>query len=123
MLDFRLRQKRRKVLSSNLTILALCILIAIITKEVWDVYQREQLARASLEQARVQQQSVEERKEFLESEIALLHNETGVESKLRERFGIAKPGEKVIMLIDAPATNTPSTNGISIWERIKNWFR
>lgn len=123
MLEFRLRQKRRRLLSSNLTILVLCIVIIILGKEVWDVYQRERLARESLSQAQVQKESLDKREQFLRSEIDLLENQEGVESELRERYGIAKPGEKVIVLVDAEATTTLRQENTSWWKKIFFWLR
>lgn len=123
MLEFRQRQKRRRVLSSNITILVLCALIVLLGKETWDVYVKEQKAAELLERAQIQQKSLDKRAEFLESEIALLANTSGVESKLRERFGIAKPGEKVIMLVDTEATTSLQETETSFWKKILSWFR
>ncbi|GMU74411.1 MAG: hypothetical protein AMXMBFR44_6080 [Candidatus Campbellbacteria bacterium] len=111
------------MLSSNLTILVLCIVIIILGKEVWDVYQRERLARESLSQAQVQKESLDKREQFLRSEIDLLENQEGVESELRERYGIAKPGEKVIVLVDAEATTTLRQENTSWWKKIFFWLR
>lgn len=123
MLEFRLRQKRRRLLSSNLTIAALCIVILILGKEVWDVYRRERLAREALSQAQVQKESLEKREEFLRSEIDLLADQEGVEGELRERYGIAKPGEKVIVLVDAEATTTLEQENTGWWKKFFFWLR
>ncbi len=123
MLEFRQRQKRRRMLSSNLTIIALCALALLLGKGTWDVYVKERKATELLEQAQIQQKSLNERSEFLESEIALLQNETGVETKLRERFGIARPGEKVIMLVDTEATTSLQKEDAGFWKKIFSWFR
>ncbi len=122
MLEFRERQKRRRVLSSNITIGVLCIVIAITAKETWDLYAKERHARELLENARVRQESLGEREVFLKSELANLNDEEGVEGELRERFGIAKPGEKVIMLIDEEATTTFEEPDKGWWARLWSWF-
>lgn len=122
MLEFRERQKRRRVLSSNITIGVLCIVIAIAAKETWDLYAKERHARELLENARVRQESLGEREAFLKSELANLGDEEGVEGELRERFGIAKPGEKVIVLIDEEATTTFEEPKKGWWARLWSWF-
>ncbi len=123
MLEFRQRQKRRRVLSSNLTILVLCVLVVLLGKETWDVYVKERKAAELLERVQVQQRNLNERAEFLESEIALLKDAGGVEGKLRERFGIAKPGEKVIVLVDTEATSSLQKTETGFWEKVFSWFR
>jgi cell division protein FtsB len=120
--DFRQRQRTRRLLSSNITIIALCIVIALLGREVWGIYMKEQRARESLLRAQTQYDSLQERSEFLESELALLNNDAGVESKLRERYGIAKPGEKVIMLIDEEGTTTPPEPDSGWWKKLWSWL-
>lgn len=122
MLEFRERQKRRRLLSSNLLIFGLCILVVIVAKETWDLYTKEQHARELLENAEARQESLGEREAFLTSELSSLNDAEGVEGELRERFGIAKPGEKVIMLIDEEATTTFEEPDKGWWARLWSWF-
>lgn len=103
-------------------VVVLTVVVLILGKEVWDVYKRERLARESLELARVQQEDLNRREEFLSSEIELLNDTEGVEGELRQRFGIAKPGEKVIVLVDEEATTTSPPPELSFWKKILSWF-
>ncbi len=121
--DFRTRQRRRKVLSSNITIIVLLVVIGVFSKEVWDIYTKERHARESLNHAAARYADLSERKDFLDAEITMLEDEEGVEWKLRERFGIAKPGERVIVLVDEEATTTVQEHTESFWDTVWGWFR
>jgi len=68
---------------------------------------------------------LEKSKEKLNSEIVKLKTEKGVEESIREKFGLAKEGENMIMVIDdknsAEIQEEPDSG--SFWSIIKGWFK
>lgn len=63
-------------------------------------------------------------KQKLSSEINNLKTDKGVEENIREKFGLAKDGEGMIMIVDdknkPPA---PEDNSAGFFSFIKNWFK
>ncbi len=60
----------------------------------------------------------------LGSDIDELNTEKGVEESIREKFGLAKDGEGLVVVVDdqnKPATQVHQKT--SFWEKIKSWFK
>jgi cell division protein FtsB len=121
--DLHLRENRRRIFFSPITLFILGLLVFAVGRGVWGMYQREKFVDFQLTQALAQKEDLEEREAFLLSEKAKLESPEGFEGELRERFGVAKPGEKVILLIDTESTTSQVKTKDSIWEKIRSWFR
>lgn len=81
-------------------------------------------ARVAVEEARTvetQYRTLEERKHALERKLAELATERGQDAAIRTAFGVARPGEEVIVVVP-PATTAP-TSTLSWWGRLFNWFQ
>ena len=68
---------------------------------------------------------LEKSKEKLNSDIIKLKTEKGIEESIRERFGLAKDGEGMIMVIDDKnqiKTQKEPESGV-FWSVIKSWFK
>ncbi|PIP68733.1 hypothetical protein CO033_03270 [Candidatus Nomurabacteria bacterium CG_4_9_14_0_2_um_filter_32_10] len=67
---------------------------------------------------------LEKSKEEFNSEINKLKTEKGIEESLREKFGVAKEGENMIMVVEDK--NLPvkekEENSSGFWSFIKSWF-
>jgi cell division protein FtsB len=122
MADFRQRQRTRRLLYSKLTIAVLVVLVALSLREVLDIYQKNQKAKEAEAIAREQFAELERRSAFLESELSALQTPEGVEAKLRERFSIARPDEKVALLLADTATATVATGSRSWWQSLWSWI-
>ena len=59
---------------------------------------------------------------MLDTQIARLNTQTGVEEEIRDRFTVAKPGEVIVNVIDN-STGTPnSTVDESLWQKFTGLF-
>lgn len=73
----------------------------------WGMYGKLASASEGASAAMRQLQSLEARRTQIGADIERLSTERGVEGELRERYGLAKPGEGVIQVVenaDAPAS-------------------
>ena len=70
--------------------------------------------------AKWQYQALEERKTMLEANLAALATERGWDAAIRTAFGVARPGEEVIVVVP-PDPKTPTTTP-SWWQQILSWF-
>ena len=126
---FNFREKRifERILYSKAMLGALSILFFFALSAVWGVYEKYHEAKQNKDAARAEQESMAERVRSLESEVALLKTDRGIEKKIREEFGFAKEGEGVILIIpdEARTENLPvqKRNFIGgVWESIQRVF-
>jgi cell division protein FtsB len=67
---------------------------------------------------------LEKQKEKLSSDIAKLKTGEGVEESIREKFGLAREGEGVIVIVeDKNAVEPKKENKGGFWSFFTNWFK
>lgn len=78
----------------------------------------ERLSKSLRELAHLQ-----EREMKLQGEIVRLGTERGQEEEVRSRYEVARPGEKVIIVVDAPTeAQEAAAQSSSWWARVLEWF-
>lgn len=112
----RAKQLRQGILI-GVTLLIACWLLSLILGLIG----KAQIAVDGARDTRWQYQALEERKSMLEANLAALATDRGRDAVIRTTFGVAKPGEEVIVVVP-PATATP-TSTPSWWQRIVDWFK
>ena len=111
----RAKQWRQGILIGILTLIIFWLISLI-----WGLAGKAQVAVTEARNARAQYQELEERKKTLEANLSALATDRGRDAVIRTTFGVARPGEEVIVVV-SPATATPTTTP-SWWQRILNWF-
>jgi len=90
----------------------------------WEVFKKANSARISKNSADVDLIELEARKEYLESSIDNLNTDLGIEQEVRSKFGVAKEGEEVVVIINGiDDEDSSSVQKKSLWTRIKDFFR
>lgn len=87
---------------------------------IWKLASKAELAISQAREANEQYQSLEERKTALEADLSALATPRGQDAAVRTAFGVARPGEEVIVVVP-PATTAP-TSTPSWWQKVLNWF-
>ena len=108
MLDIRERTRLRRFLYAKPTIIALVLVVVLLFRGVWGVYQKSAEAVAKRDKATAELADLAARKKELHEGIARLSTGEGVEAEIRDRFMVAKEGEKVMIIAD-PAANASHT--------------
>lgn len=67
-----------------------------------------------------QYQTLEKRKAKLEANLALLATPRGQDAAIRTAFGVARPGEEVIVVV--PLASSTATSTPSWWEWVMSWL-
>ena len=80
---------------------------------------KAQIAITQANDVRGQYQSLEARKVSLEANLAALATVRGQDSAIRTAFGVARPGEEVIVVVP-PTADVPANP--SWWQKILSWF-
>jgi cell division protein FtsB len=112
----RAKQWRQGVL------IGLLLLIAFgLVSLIWGLAGKAEIAVTEAHNAEQQYKTLEERKTKLEANLAALSSPRGKEAAIRTAFGVARPGEEVIVVVP-PEPVAPTTTR-SWWQRVVDWFK
>jgi len=125
-------QEKRKfktiVYSAWLQAILGIILLALIFPTV-KVYKKSRISADKAEEIKEEMAKLEKRNAELAAEATRLESESGEEGEIRKRFDVAKPGEKILVIVDKTSEDVKingSDNNVGfffrIWQRLKNWF-
>ena len=120
MLDFQPKSYWRRVIHSKVFLLPMAIFTVVLLNGVFGLYNKSRVANQALEMVRLEEERLEERARYLEAAIGELETDRGVEKVIREKFGMVRPGERVINLVEPrDATTAPLTSSKkSFWQRL-----
>lgn len=122
-MKFQDRKKIRRILYSKAIALLLLVLIFLLSKSVFSLYKKNKLTRDSLRESKSELVSLQDRKGVLEREIEKLQTDRGVEAVIRDKFNVAKEGERLITIIEDEKTPTSTDNFSekSFWDSMLFW--
>ncbi len=100
-LDFKERTRIRRFVYAKPTILLILVLSLLSLNGAWGMYQKSKDAIANRDKAVVAEQELFVHEKELRADITKLSSERGQEEEIRNRFMVAKDGEKVIIVSQA----------------------
>lgn len=103
-----------------LIIAGLGVLMFWLVFAVIDIFKKEEIARNTAYEAQDELTALSSRKETLERDIAELETKRGQEAVIRENFGVALPGEEVIIVV--PEQEDSAGNKLPWWRKLFGWF-
>lgn len=124
MREFQERRRIRRFLHSRYAIAVLVILCLLILKGVWSVYGKYQRSQEISARTARELADLQARKKSLSEKTAALETEQGKEREIRTRFGVAKEGEKMIVIVDdeAKANDSSSSAPKGWWAKVWDLF-
>ena len=127
MSEFNKKKHYKKFLYSPITLFVLTLILLVLLKALWGVYQKERMSSEYLAKEQIELEKAGERQKTLEKSVEYLKTDKGVEAEIRSKFRMVKEGEMVAVIIDEdkksvekPAT---TTTPIGFWQSIFNWFK
>jgi len=66
---------------------------------IWGIARKEEIARSTVGETRAELALLEERRQTLDANLTELSTDRGQEASLRQSFGVARPGEDVIIVV------------------------
>ncbi len=123
-MNFKRNKIYRRFAYSPLVVVLLTFVLIFVSKAVWSAYQKFTLASSTLQESQNEYMALTARNEFLNSEISKLETERGQESVLRERYSVAKEGEKMVIIVDDKNSSvTKPVDEVGIWKKFLNLFK
>lgn len=115
MRNFQQKRGFREIIESWPVIIFLSLLLIFFAWGVVGFMGKMSATSINREVARNKLLEMEAKKERLTTEIAKLETEDGVEENIREKFGLGKEGEGLIVIVD-------DKNTVEVKEEEKGWF-
>lgn len=116
-----MRRRRTKV---NVREYAVAVVLAIVflwlLYLVFDIFKKEEIARHAAADTKAELASLEAREATLSANLVDLKTERGREASLRETYGVARPGEEVIIVV--PPAEGDGLQELSWWRRLLGYF-
>lgn len=103
------------VIAVVLTILLVSFLFMLI-----DIIHKEEIARHAANDARRELESLRAREATLTQNLQDLETARGQEASIRETYGVAKPGEEVIIVVEPPPEKP--LQALPWWNILLGWF-
>lgn len=100
MREFSQKRKVRRLMYSPISLIFLFIILFLVVKGSFGIYQKYSLSKNELQNSQADLQVLEEKKENLETKIDRLQTETGIEKEIRSKFDVAREGEKLIVIVE-----------------------
>ncbi len=126
MREFQDKKKRRKMWYSFPVVILLFVVAMLLAKGVVNIYIKYRESLSLKGRALSELALLEVRKDALSKEIEKLSTEVGVESAIRSKFNVAKPGEKVLLLVspeeELVASSTPDFLD-RVLEKVESFFK
>ncbi len=125
MLDFQQKRTIRRAMYSRVTIITMLVFVLILIKSTYGIYQKEQLSADTFNATQKQYNGLKNQETMLNSEIAKLKTNEGIEEEIRSKFDVAKPGETVVVVLDNQKSSADSgaDQNLNIWQKFLNLFR
>jgi cell division protein FtsB len=111
---------RRPTTREYLIALALFLLLLWLLFLFWGIFRKEEVARQAAEETKKELATLSEREDTLKANIADLNTERGQEASIRETYGVAKPGEEVIIVVPPEEGETVPKD--PWWKVFLSWF-
>ncbi len=100
MKDFQRKRKIRKTLYSRGVLFGLLLVLIVVSKATFSLYAKERESQRNLSLAEANLSTLSLREERLKSDIARLKTSEGIDAEIRSQFQVAKPGERMVVLVD-----------------------
>ena len=129
MRKFERKQKTTKIKDLVFFVPFIVILGVVCTLSInatWDVYKKVRDTEKNVAAVTETYDELKKRESELIGKIESLETPLGVETEIREKFGLVKDGEEMIVIVDPPKeekeNDLESAENKSLWEKIKEWF-
>ena len=120
--QFKSRRKAKRLFYSPVTIIVLALVLVVLARSTWSIYEKYLLSSDRLDHAESQLSALKNQEGQLSQSIAKLSTASGTEAVMRTNFRIVKPGESLAVLVNTATTAMATGTPKGFWQRIGEWF-
>jgi len=122
------RSRFRTIMSSPITLVLSLVLLVLLGRAAFNIHTKAIEGERKLTEAQANLAKLETNRDSIQSRIAELSTDAGVEASMREKFHAVMPGESVAVIIDADAgkrrtVTMTATTSVSVPEVPKSWWQ
>ena len=105
MRDFQKNKSLKRTLHSKVFLVFLGVIIVFFSYNIFGFVNKMKETEKNKQIVKEKLTSLEKSKEKLNADIAKLNTEGGVEARIREKFGLAKEGDGMILIVEEEKPN------------------
>lgn len=116
----RFAHRWNKIAHSPISILVLLVVSFFLIKAAWNIYNKSQITQERLVHTQEEIAKIGERHKILQSKVASLSTDAGVEAEMRTKYRATKEGELVAVIVDEKETPAAVTvvETPTFWQKI-----
>ena len=122
LLDYKEKKIVKKIIYSRITIFVVALLLIFVLRGTWNVYKEAKITQENKKIAKLELNELKMRSYLIQSQIADLKTFEGKEKEIRNKFQVAKKGEKMIMIIGKKDDYSGTKFNESFWNKLKQFF-
>ena len=107
--------KFQRVLLSWPFIIVLLILVVLVAVAAWNMFQTQRGTQTTVARLEADREDLLARKTSVSDAALDVSTDRGVQQEIREKFSVAKEGERVIVLVDDEDNNSTSSTESQGW--------
>ena len=125
MKEFQRKRSVKQYLYSPLVLIVLAIVFVVISRTTLGIYQKERQSNQDLALLTQKYQDLSTKSDYLNSEIQRLSTDRGIDQEIRDKFGVTKGDEKMVVIVepDKNSQGSSSPSSLNLWQRFVNFFR
>ncbi|MEK9161289.1 MAG: septum formation initiator family protein [Patescibacteria group bacterium] len=126
MKEFQEKRKFKKIIYSTSFQVVFGILVLFLIFSTIKAYKKSERSADKTKETRKEILVLEKRNAELLADVASLESDSGKESEIRKRFDVAKPGEKILIIVDKNSDNVKINNAdikAGFFFRAWQWFK
>ncbi|HEY0220752.1 MAG TPA: septum formation initiator family protein [Candidatus Paceibacterota bacterium] len=124
MLDIQQKRKLRGVIYNKFSLIGLGLLVVFFIHSTWGVYQKKEESKRLVETSEENLNKLREREKDISSKINYLDTQDGLEEEIRSKFSVAKENESMVVVVQGnEKVATTTSEKMTFWQKIKNFFR
>ena len=126
MFEYQQKSKIRRRLYSPIVLIILLIITVALLNASWGALQKKRESDRNAERVKKELEALESQEQSLSVTIDRLQTNTGIEEEIRQKFNVAKDGEKVIIIVEPNQASTTAVEKTGffnrLWSKFRGWF-
>jgi len=125
MREFQKKQNIKRALYSKPVLVLMGIVFLFLVYVTWNMYTKAMVPQANRISAEEELAELQAREVELMARIEMLGTEEGIELEVRDKFGLVRDGEEVVVIVEDTSSGGSSdrnANNISLWQKILRVF-